>query len=150
MLLCSVQEGHCRVLTLFDVCPQTHRFTVGAAWCTDYGDVDVAEHFHWLVKYSPLHNVAPPAGGTRQFPSVLLTTASHDDRVSPLHSLKLLAQLQHVLASDADSPQRNPLLARVEVRAGHGAGKPTSKIIEETSDMLAFAATAMGATWRHS
>lgn len=73
----------------------------------------------------------------------------HDDRVVPLHSLKLIAQLQHELAArdPAASKQRNPLLARVEVRAGHGAGKPTAKVIAETSDLLAFAAQCLGATW---
>lgn len=70
-------------------------------------------------------------------------------RVVPLHSLKLIAQLQHglVTSQGADSPQRNPLLIRVEVKAGHGAGKPTSKIIDEVADCYAFAARVMGATW---
>ena len=72
----------------------------------------------------------------------------HDDRVVPLHSLKLLATLQHALAGAPDSHQRNPLLARVEVRAGHGAGKPTDKIIAEATDMFAFAAHAVGASWQ--
>lgn len=66
----------------------------------------------------------------------------------PLHSLKLLATLQHVLAGAPGSQQRNPLLARVEVRAGHGAGKPTDKVIAETTDMFAFAAHAVGASWQ--
>lgn len=65
-------------------------------------------------------------------------------------SLKLLAQLQHVLAGDEGSSQRNPLLARIEVRAGHGAGKPTQKVIDEAADMFAFAAEVMGAPWRHA
>jgi len=81
---------------------------------------------------------------------VLLTTGSHDDRVVPLHSLKHLAQLQHVLAGDEGAVQRNPLLVRVEVRAGHGAGKPTAKIIEETADAMGFAASVMGATWQYT
>ncbi len=72
----------------------------------------------------------------------------HDDRVVPLHSLKLLATLQSVLAGAPDSHQRNPLLARVEVRAGHGAGKPTDKVIAEATDMFAFAAHAVGASWQ--
>ena len=132
-------------------------FTIGHAWCTDYGDVDNEEHFNWIIQYSPLHNVAVPSGGTKQYPAVLLTTGDHDDRVVPLHTHKLLAQLQHVFTSEngdgetsASSLQRNPLLARVEVRAGHGAGKPTKKIIEEASDMFGFAAGVMGAEWKYS
>lgn len=98
-----------------------------------------------LLSYSPLHNVAPVPGG--QYPAVLLTTGSHDDRVVPLHSHKLIAELQHVLGG-AGSAQRNPLLERVEVRAGHGAGKPTAKIIEETADCYAFAAAVIGAPYK--
>jgi prolyl oligopeptidase len=129
------------------------RFTIGHAWCTDYGDVDVEEEFGWIVKWSPLHNVTVPVQGntdddsTGQYPAILLTTGSHDDRVVPLHTHKFLAQLQYVLGNGG---QRNPLLARVEVRAGHGAGKPTKKIIEETSDMLSFAAEVMGAEWKYN
>ncbi len=81
---------------------------------------------------------------------MMLTTGSHDDRVVPLHSHKLIAQLQHVLATanpDA-STQRNPLLERVEVRAGHGAGKPTAKIIEEAADCYGFAAAVMGVVYK--
>lgn len=109
------------------------RFTIGHAWVSDYGSPDSAKDFECILKYSPLHNVRPPAGGTKQYPAFLITTGSHDDRVVPLHSHKLTATLQHVLAGSPESPQRNPLLTRVEVRAGHGAGKPTSKVIEETA-----------------
>jgi prolyl oligopeptidase len=77
----------------------------------------------------------------------MLTTGDHDDRVVPLHTHKLLAQLQHVMGGEG-SAQQNPLLGRIEVRAGHGAGKPVKKIIEETSDMFAFAAGVMGAEWK--
>jgi len=125
------------------------KFTIGHAWITDYGDVNKEEHFKWILPYSPLHNVAQPEGGTQQYPAMLLTTGSHDDRVVPLHTHKLLATLQHVLCQEG-SPQSNPILARIETRAGHGAGKPTAKIIEETSDMLSFAATAAGAEWKHN
>ncbi|KAL4854888.1 Prolyl endopeptidase [Chlorella vulgaris] len=127
-----------------------HKFTIGHAWVSDYGSPDNAKDFECILKYSPLHNVRPPAGGTKQYPAFLITTGSHDDRVVPLHSHKLTATLQHVLAGSPDSPQRNPLLTRVEVRAGHGAGKPTSKVIEETADMFAFAAACIGAKWRHT
>lgn len=72
----------------------------------------------------------------------------HDDRVSPLHSLKLLAELQHSLTSSPGAKQRNPLVSRIEVRTGHGAGKPTEKVIAEAADMFAFAAHATGCDWR--
>lgn len=126
-----------------------HKFTIGHAWITDYGSPDEAEEFAFIAPYSPLHNVAVPAGGSRQYPAMILATGDHDDRVVPLHSLKLIAELQHQLAAAAPdaSQQRNPLLIRVEVRAGHGAGKPTAKIIAETSDLLGFAAQCVGASW---
>lgn len=102
-----------------------------------------------LASYSPLHNVALPEGGKGQYPAIVLATGDHDDRVVPLHSLKLLAALQAAAAQAASSPspQRNPIVGRIEVRAGHGAGKPTAKIIAEVSDLFAFAAGAVGATW---
>ena len=90
-----------------------------------------------------------PEGGTGNYPAVLLCTADHDDRVVPLHSLKLIAELQYRLCREG-SPQRNPLAIRVEVRAGHGAGKPTAKVIQECADCHAFAAKVMGATWAPS
>ncbi|KAL6767501.1 hypothetical protein ACKKBF_B35475 [Auxenochlorella protothecoides x Auxenochlorella symbiontica] len=125
-----------------------HKFTIGHAWITDYGNPDVAEDFNWLLPLSPLHNVARPKDDG-QYPAFLLTTGDHDDRVVPLHTLKLVATLQHTLAGDLNPSQRNPLLTRVEVRAGHGAGKPTAKVIAEVSDMLAFAAGVVGAPWVH-
>ncbi|KAG7670094.1 putative Prolyl endopeptidase [Nannochloris sp. 'desiccata'] len=129
------------------------RFTIGHAWCTDYGDVDIEDEFEWILKWSPLHNVTVPVqgteGSTKQYPAILLTTGSHDDRVVPLHTHKFLAQLQYVLGNGSGL-QSNPLLARVEVRAGHGAGKPTKKIIEETSDMLSFTAEVIGAEWKYN
>lgn len=125
-----------------------HEFTIGHAWITDYGDPNKEEEFSYILPYSPLHNVRPPPGG--QYPAMLLATGDHDDRVVPLHSHKLISELQHTLAASdpAASVQRNPLLIRVEVRAGHGAGKPTAKVIQETSDLMAFAAKCMGARWR--
>jgi prolyl oligopeptidase len=94
--------------------------------------------------------VAVPRAGSQQYPAMILATGDHDDRVVPLHSLKLIAELQHQLATKcpADSKQRNPLVIRVEVRAGHGAGKPTAKVIAETSDLYGFAAQCCGATWQ--
>ncbi|KIZ07660.1 prolyl endopeptidase [Monoraphidium neglectum] len=127
-----------------------HKFTIGHAWTTDYGNPDNAEDFAYILPYSPLHNVRAPGGGEGQYPAVLLATGDHDDRVVPLHSHKLIATLQHELAAGnpTSSKQRNPLLIRVEVRAGHGAGKPTAKVIQETADLMAFAAKALGAEWR--
>uniref|UniRef100_A0A7R9W150 Prolyl endopeptidase n=1 Tax=Chlamydomonas euryale TaxID=1486919 RepID=A0A7R9W150_9CHLO len=127
-----------------------HKFTIGHAWCTDFGNPDLADEFEYIFPYSPLHNVRPPAGGAGQYPAMLMATGDHDDRVVPLHSHKLTATLQHVLAKverPGGSAQRNPLLSRIDVRAGHGAGKPTAMVIEETSDLIAFAAKCMGAKW---
>lgn len=107
-----------------------HRFTIGWAWVSDYGSSDNAEEFQALYAYSPYHNLRPGIC----YPPTLITTADHDDRVVPAHSFKFAAQLQ--AAQDC----HNPVLIRIETRAGHGAGKPTSKIIEEGADRLAFAA----------
>jgi prolyl oligopeptidase len=115
---------------------------------SDYGRPEQnEEEFRVLASYSPLHNVALPEQGKGQYPAIVLATGDHDDRVVPLHSIKLLAALQCVAAQASPSPQRNPIIGRIEVRAGHGAGKPTGKIIAETSDLFAFAAGAVGATW---
>lgn len=104
-----------------------HQFTIGYAWATDYGRSDVAEEFPCLVKYSPLHNVKKTA-----YPATMITTADHDDRVVPAHSFKFGATLQE------NQQGENPVLIRIETSAGHGAGKPTTKIIEEASDFLSF------------
>ncbi|CAD7696132.1 unnamed protein product [Ostreobium quekettii] len=124
-----------------------HLFTIGSAWIPDFGDPNNPRHFEYLFAYSPLHNVQIPQGGTQQYPSMLLTTGDHDDRVSPLHTHKLLATLQYVLAADASSAQRNPLLARIEVKVGHGAGMATDKVIEEETDIVGFMAAALQAKW---
>jgi prolyl oligopeptidase len=124
------------------------RFTIGHAWRSDFGDPRDAEQLRAMTKWSPLHNVAAPSGGTRNFPATLIMTGDHDDRVPPLHSYKLGAALQRAAAqnpSPAKAPQRNPILLRVETRAGHGAGKPTAKQIEELSDIYGFLADVMGA-----
>jgi len=128
-----------------------HRFTIGHAWVTEYGCADADEaQFKTLLAYSPLHNVAVPTGARgKQYPATMLLTADHDDRVVPLHSLKLAATLQHVLcaAPGAVSTQRAPLIARVDVKSGHGAGKPTQKVIDEVADVYGFVARAMDLTW---
>jgi prolyl oligopeptidase len=121
---------------LFGVCfPQVgvldmlryHQFTIGYAWATDYGRSDVKEEFPCLKAYSPLHNIRKTA-----YPATMITTADHDDRVVPAHSFKFGAAMQeHQQGS-------KPMLLRIETSAGHGAGKPTSKIIEEASDILSF------------
>ncbi|CAG9584240.1 putative prolyl oligopeptidase [Leishmania major strain Friedlin] len=115
-----------------------HKFTIGHAWISDYGNPDEEEDFRVLEKYSPIHNVRAGV----KYPAILVVTGDHDDRVVPLHSLKYVATLQH-----ANPELGGPFLARVEVAAGHGFGKPTSKIITETSDMYAFMAKNIGATW---
>uniref|UniRef100_A0A7S1C904 Prolyl endopeptidase n=1 Tax=Bicosoecida sp. CB-2014 TaxID=1486930 RepID=A0A7S1C904_9STRA len=122
-----------------------HKFTIGHAWCTDYGNADESkEDFEAQMAYSPLHNVKAPTD--TPLPALLITTADHDDRVVPLHSFKMLATLQAV-AGKAPVQASRPLIARIEVNAGHGAGKPTSKVLDEYADIYAFAALSTGATW---
>ena len=111
-----------------------HKFTIGWAWVTDYGSADSAAQFPYLYKYSPLHNIR---AGTR-YPATLVTTADHDDRVVPGHSFKFTATLQAAQAG----PQ--PVLIEIETKAGHGAGKPTSKLIEEQADRMAFLVKNLG------
>ncbi len=105
-----------------------HKFTIGWAWCSDYGSPDSPEEFKALYAYSPLHNLKP---GTA-YPATMITTADHDDRVVPAHSFKFAAALQAAHAGE------KPVLIRIETKAGHGAGKPTAKIIEEIADAWAF------------
>ncbi|XP_058090746.1 uncharacterized protein LOC131237107 [Magnolia sinica] len=129
-----------------------HKFTIGHAWTSDYGCSDKEEEFHWLIKYSPLHNVKRPweqlSDRPFQYPPTMLLTADHDDRVVPLHSLKLLATLQHVLCTSLEnSPQKNPIIARIDRKAGHGAGRPTQKMIDEASDRYSFMAKMLGISW---
>jgi prolyl oligopeptidase len=112
------------------------KFTAGRYWVDDYGSSDDPEQFAALYKYSPYHNIKP---GTK-YPPTLITTADTDDRVVPGHSFKFAAALQAAQAGDA------PILIRIETRAGHGAGKPTTKIIEEVSDTLAFLVKVLGMT----
>jgi len=110
------------------------KFTIGWAWAVEYGSSDKADQFPYLLKYSPLHNLKP---GTH-YPATLITTADHDDRVVPAHSFKFAAALQ----ACNDGP--NPSLIRIETQAGHGAGKPTSKQIDEATDIWAFTMYNLG------
>lgn len=111
-----------------------HRFTIGWAWVSDYGSVDDEDEFRALYAYSPLHNLRPGAC----YPPTLITTGDHDDRVVPAHSFKFAAALQAAQGCE------HPCLIRVETRAGHGAGKPTEKVIEERADVLAFLVHVFG------
>ena len=121
-----------------------HKFTIGHFWCSDYGNAEKSEaEFKYLHAYSPLHNIRTNAA----YPSCLITTSDHDDRVVPLHSHKFTAQLQHTVGSHP--LQRRPLLARIEVKAGHGAGKPTTKILDEKADVYAFIAHECGCKYRN-
>jgi len=105
-----------------------HLFTIGWGWVSDYGSPDDPDDFAVLYAYSPYHNVRHG----EEYPAVLITTADHDDRVVPAHSFKFAAALQSSQAGSA------PVLIRIETRAGHGSGKPTSKQIEEAADELSF------------
>ncbi|XP_037298786.1 prolyl endopeptidase-like [Manduca sexta] len=117
------------------------KFTIGHAWVSDYGSSDNKTQFEYLLKYSPLHNIVAPVDERHQYPATLVLTADHDDRVVPLHSLKFVAELQHVAGHSR--AQHRPLLARVDTKAGHGGGKPTAKIIEEHTDILCFMTQAL-------
>ena len=110
-----------------------HKFTIGWAWVDDYGSSANPAQFKALHAYSPYHNLKK---GTR-YPTTMVTTADHDDRVVPGHSFKFAAALQHAHAGD------NPVLIRIQVKAGHGAGKPTKMRIAEAADVLAFLSRAL-------
>jgi prolyl oligopeptidase len=112
-----------------------HKFTAGAGWAYDYGtSEDSKEMFEYLKGYSPVHNVK---NGTN-YPATLITTADHDDRVVPAHSFKFAAELQEKQNGE------NPVLIRVETKAGHGSGTPVSKRIEQYSDIFGFTFYNMG------
>jgi prolyl oligopeptidase len=111
-----------------------HKFTIGWAWTSDYGSSDDPEQFRALYAYSPLHNIKSGV----KYPATLITTGDHDDRVVPAHSFKFAATLQAAQAGP------KPVLIRIETRAGHGAGKPTTKLIEEAADKWAFLAHELG------
>ena len=113
-----------------------HKFTVGWGWAVEYGSSDSAKSFDYLYKYSPLHNLKDNV----DYPATMITTADHDDRVVPAHSFKFAATLQE------KNKGNNPTLIRIDVKAGHGAGKPISKIIDEQTDIWSFMFYNMGIT----
>lgn len=122
-----------------------HKFTIGWAWMSEYGSPEEPADFKVLYGYSPLHNLQ---SGTR-YPATMITTADHDDRVVPAHSFKFAAALQAAHKGD------NPVLIRIETKAGHGAGKPTAKVIEEAADKIGFLVKVLGievplAEWSHT
>jgi prolyl oligopeptidase len=111
-----------------------HKFTIGWAWVNEYGSSDDEKEFANLIKYSPLQNIKP----STKYPATLIMTGDHDDRVVPAHSFKFAATLQGAQAAD------KPVLIRIETRAGHGAGTPTSKLIEAATDVLTFLVPTLG------
>ena len=112
-----------------------HTFTAGAGWAYDYGTSEQSkEMFEYLKAYSPVHNVREGV----EYPATMVTTADHDDRVVPAHSFKFAAVLQEFQTGD------NPTLIRIETDAGHGAGTPISKTIEQFADIYGFTLWNMG------
>jgi prolyl oligopeptidase len=133
VLACSLQRPDLFAATVAGVpvadMLRYHRFTAGRYWTPEYGNAeDDPDHFRFLFAYSPLHNVVPG----QIYPPTLITTAESDDRVVPMHAYKLAATMQ------ASADPTNPVLLRVETRAGHGLGKPVTKLIEEATDVYGF------------
>ncbi|SER82271.1 prolyl oligopeptidase family serine peptidase [Pedobacter rhizosphaerae] len=114
-----------------------HKFTVGWGWVVEYGSSEKETDFNYLIKYSPLHQIKSGVN----YPATLITTADHDDRVVPAHSFKFAATLQEKYKGE------NPMLIRIETKAGHGAGKPTAKLIEEATDVWSFVFQNLGMNW---
>lgn len=117
-----------------------HKSTVGWGWAVEYGKSDVKKDFEYLIKYSPLHNIRDGV----KYPATLVTTGDHDDRVVPSHSFKFISTLQ---ARAAARNKDIPYMVRIDTNAGHGAGKPTSKLIEEEADIWAFTLYNLGINW---
>jgi len=114
-----------------------HQFTIGHFWATDYGRSDDSTQYKNLLSYSPVHNVKKA-----NYPATMVMTADHDDRVVPAHSFKFGAALQ------ANQQSSLPIILRIDRKAGHGAGKPTAKVIEEEADKLAFVMFNLGLDWK--
>ncbi len=115
-----------------------HRFSIARLWIPEYGSADDPEAYQWLKAYSPYHHVRPGVA----YPAVLLATAASDTRVDPLHARKMAARLQAATSGEA------PILLRLESQAGHGAGKPVAKVMEELVDTWSFLFLALGLRWR--
>jgi prolyl oligopeptidase len=110
------------------------KFSIGAAWVKEYGSSDDEEMFNYILKYSPLHNIT----GDKPYPAILVLTSDHDDRVVPSHSFKYAATLQDKYKG------KNPILIRIESKAGHGFGKPVYKLLNEQTDVWSFMFYNMG------
>jgi len=118
------------------------KFTIGQAWCQEYGCTSkFPGSVDYIIKYSPLHTIKK-----QKYPAMLILTGDHDDRVVPLHSYKYVAELQYQAGFDK-VPGQSPLLLSVRKDAGHGAGKTTSKKIQERAEILAFMAKVTGVKW---
>ncbi len=113
-----------------------HKFTIGHVWASDFGTSDTKEGFEYLYKYSPLHNLKKGV----KYPATFATTGDHDDRVVPMHTFKFMATLQEDQAGDY------PVIVRIETKAGHGSGKPTTKVIDEATDIWSFVMYNLGMT----
>ena len=111
-----------------------HKFLIAKLWIPEYGSADEPEQFRWLHAYSPYHRVKDGA----RYPAMLLATAESDTRVDPLHARKMAARLQAATASD------QPVLLRLETQAGHGAGKPRVKVLDELTDVWSFLFAQLG------
>lgn len=108
-----------------------HKFTIGWGWVVEYGSADVESQFDYLIKYSPLHNIKVGV----DYPATMVMTADHDDRVVPAHSFKFAATLQ---AAQQETGCANPILIRIDEKAGHGAGKPIAKVLDAAADRWSF------------
>ncbi|XP_035705894.1 prolyl endopeptidase [Folsomia candida] len=120
-----------------------HKFTVGHLWIGEFGSPDDSKYFHYLRQYSPLHNIKAPEDEGQQYPSILVTTSDHDDRVVCSHSLKYIAELQYMAAKN-NPGQKNPFLLKVYQNTGHVSGKPTQAKVEEWTDIFAFLTHTLG------
>ena len=115
-------------------------FTIGHAWTSEYGSSDFGG-YDYLIKYSPLHTVKPV-----KYPAMFISTADRDDRVVPLHTYKYVATLQYAAGA---LPGQSPLLAYIDHNAGHGGGKPTTKVIQELADEYGFIAKITNSGWHN-
>jgi len=113
-----------------------HLYTIGYAWITEYGNPDNEEDFKYLINYCPVHNVKE----NTQYPAIMIKTSDFDDKVVPLHAYKFISELQEKAGQNNDKP----LLLSVERKSGHGAGKPTYKLIDEVADIYTFIALSLG------